>query len=235
MEWTDESYVTVNDTNRYYFTNPGYYRGLLIDSTASNPVFTYDTVGAPDWKQFSGLDKMAVVNTGASKYSSDMTLPSLPRATTAEEYYLINNSDVGHPFHIHINPFFVVEVGQLSFEPDPTNGNKNDWYIRAVRAASEPNPLPAKGNLPAGSTVAGSIAVQGIVGNWWDTIVIPPHGYVKVRYWLNVPNQTGTTPSDIVVTDDYDKSGIWVYHCHILRHEDRGMMMPVITQPLSDN
>ena len=30
--------------------------------------------------------------------------------------------------------------------------------------------------------------------------------------------------------DDFNKQGIWVFHCHILRHEDRGMMMPVVTQ-----
>ena len=243
VEWPDPSYVEDSITilvqgapetivtKNYYFTNPGYYRSFDYDQTTGE--YAYATSGSPDWKKFSGLDQMAVVNTGATKYSADLTLPSLPRATTAEEYYLINNSDVGHPFHIHISPFFVVEVGQLSFETDPSTGN-NDWFMRTHRAASEPA-LPAKStSTPPGSTIAGTIGVQGIVGNWWDTIVIPPHGYVKVRYWLNVPNQTGTTPADIVVTDDYDKSGIWVYHCHILRHEDRGMMMPVITQPLKE-
>ena len=177
---------------------------------------------------------MAVVNKGdSSKFykEAEGALPSWPRAQSAEEYYLINNSDVGHPFHIHINPFFVVEAGQLSYETDPST-NKSDWFMRTHRAASEPA-LPQKStSTPAGSTIAGDIGVQGIVGNWWDTIVIPPHGYVKVRYWINVPYQTGTTASNIQVQDDYDRSGIWVYHCHILRHEDRGMMMPVITETL---
>ena len=71
--------------------------------------------------------------------------------------------------------------------------------------------------------------VDHVVGNWWDTIIVPPHGYVKVRYWMNVPNQTGED-ANAIVTDDFNKIGVWVYHCHILRHEDRGMMMPIITQ-----
>jgi hypothetical protein len=54
-----------------------------------------------------------------------------------------------------------------------------------------------------------------------------------MRYWMNVPNQTGKDDA-AVVQDNFNKIGVWVYHCHILRHEDRGMMMPVITQHLTN-
>ena len=89
--------------------------------------------------------------------------------------------------------------------------------------------MPEKGAIP-GTVYKGEIGVDAIVGNWWDTIIIPAHGYVKVRYWFNVPEQTGLGAS-AKVKDDANRTGIWVYHCHILRHEDRGMMMPVVTKP----
>ena len=27
-----------------------------------------------------------------------------------------------------------------------------------------------------------------MVGQWWDVVLIPPHGYVKFRYWFNSIN-----------------------------------------------
>ena len=39
-------------------------------------------------------------------------LACAPVSTTQEEWLLINNSDLFHPFHIHISPFFVTEIGQ---------------------------------------------------------------------------------------------------------------------------
>jgi hypothetical protein len=66
-----------------------------------------------------------------------------------------------------------------------------------------------------------------MVGSWWDVVLIPPHGYVKFRYWFNVPAQEGDMGN---VVDDANRVGAWVYHCHLLRHEDRGMMQVVKTQ-----
>ena len=97
-------------------------------------------------------------------------------------------------------------------------------------------------------------AMGWVVDHWWDTILIPPHGYITFRAWMNVPQQyplaekdmnaTNVTgqkylnealkdPSSITVKDNVNREGAWVYHCHILRHEDRGMMMTVKTQPNS--
>lgn len=42
---------------------------------------------------------------------------------------------------------------------------------------------------------------------WWDTFALPPRGTVKVRMFVR-PDVAGAT----------------VYHCHILPHEDNGMM-----------
>jgi suppressor of ftsI len=77
-----------------------------------------------------------------------------------EEWVIHNDSDVWHPFHIHVNDYQVVAVnGQTS-------------YARSYE----------------------------------DTTQVPPHGSITMR------------------TRFLDFTGKFVYHCHILLHEDGGMM-----------
>jgi len=80
---------------------------------------------------------------------------------TTEEWTLVNEDVFQHPFHIHVNPFQVIEYD-------------------GVRVA---NPV------------------------WWDTIALPPKGTVKILMRPRADVLTRT-----------------VYHCHILPHEDNGMM-----------
>ncbi len=91
-----------------------------------------------------------------------------------EEWTLYNDNLDGaaHPFHIHVNPFQVVEIK----DPKQNGG------------ASVRTPTPWV---------------------WWDNFAIPPGGYVKI------------------LTKFADFTGIYVLHCHILDHEDRGMMQLV--------
>lgn len=86
-----------------------------------------------------------------------------------EEWHILNTNGFMHPFHIHVNPFEIVETSDNSVRP----------------------------------------------GTWLDTVRLPPGtednpGYVKMR-------------------TRYQKfTGTFVLHCHILAHEDRGMMQNVI-------
>ena len=101
---------------------------------------------------------------------------------TAEEWLLQNYWDSSiHPFHIHVNPFQVLEI----FDPNAST----------------------------------QVTLQAPY-NWRDTIAIPASktdlatgkitpGYVRIR-------------SRFV-----DFPGTFVLHCHILDHEDRGMMQEV--------
>jgi FtsP/CotA-like multicopper oxidase with cupredoxin domain len=112
---------------------------------------------------------------------------------TAEEWTLKNTTTiVQHPFHIHINPFQIVEVFDPSLDPniDPENPYASKQCFVPLQA-------PYK---------------------WWDTIGIPAAvtaksivipGHVKIRHRF----------------DDF--TGMYVFHCHILAHEDRGMMQLV--------
>jgi FtsP/CotA-like multicopper oxidase with cupredoxin domain len=84
----------------------------------------------------------------------------------AQEWKMLNTTSIPHPFHIHVNPFQIVEI----YDGKTTTP------------------------VPEGQRV------------WWDVRIIPPNGYLKIR-------------SRFV-----DFWGAYVLHCHILIHEDRGMM-----------
>ncbi len=231
------------------WTNPGFYQGVAQlgticeddskppckDGEKEFPVYAYKADGnlcdpsSPkklSYKDVTGLKQVSLPNPAQKPWPRGV--PGEPVATTAEEWVLINNSPIGHPFHIHINPFFITEVGQLSYEP--FKDGQEEWVIRTVNPDRNGKPDDAT-TMPAPTEpkkLKGTSTLWWVVNNWWDTIIIPPHGYVKMRYWMNVPQQDWDGQT---VTDNVNRYGNWVYHCHILRHEDRGMMMIVATQP----
>jgi FtsP/CotA-like multicopper oxidase with cupredoxin domain len=65
--------------------------------------------------------------------------------------------------------------------------------------------------MPASAAATGVPMRQPWV--WWDNFAIPPQGWAKM--WTRFVDFTGT----------------YVFHCHILGHEDRGMMQMVNVSP----
>jgi FtsP/CotA-like multicopper oxidase with cupredoxin domain len=102
-----------------------------------------------------------------------------------EEWTLYNDSaGAAHPFHIHINPFQVIEI---------------------LNPAISKNPVKLPGPWI-----------------WWDNFAIPPAAVP--------PDSTdGKLVSGYfkMLTRFVDYTGMYVLHCHILGHEDRGMMQLV--------
>jgi FtsP/CotA-like multicopper oxidase with cupredoxin domain len=106
---------------------------------------------------------------------------------TAEEWKLTSNG-VGHPFHIHVNPFEIVSIV-----------NNNTGVDVSIPGGTD---APAPG-LPSDPQYV------GLKGVWKDTLWIKPNYTVTIR-------------------TRYERYiGEFVLHCHILDHEDRGMMQNV--------
>lgn len=122
---------------------------------------------------------------------------------TAEEWTLTNSSlqSISHPFHIHINPFQVVEVY------DPATMTPPGQQPDPVRDAKR---LPAPWiwwdviSIPAGVQPTDPHFQKPAVDKDGNPIIVPGHIKMRSRF-----------------TDFYGK---YVLHCHILGHEDRGMM-----------
>ena len=182
---------------------------------------------------------------------------------TAEEWVVKNEADdKSHPFHIHINPFQILEV----FAPnDPVALNR-------LNPDGKPNPCyvdPANPDTwdPARPTFKDQCPSRVLPGPWiwWDVFPIPTSrtlaldasfcntvaacqaklGPAPSGQQYPVTCSTATPVVCSVSVDGWfrmrsrfvDFTGQYVLHCHILIHEDRGMMQLIevtATTPTTD-
>jgi FtsP/CotA-like multicopper oxidase with cupredoxin domain len=102
--------------------------------------------------------------------------------------WTLKSDFVSHPFHIHVNPFQIVEIR------DP-NG----------KDVSAPGAVDDYGGTP-------DPQYPGLKGLWKDTL------------WVKNPSKQYT----LIVRTRYQRYiGDYVLHCHILDHEDQGMMQRI--------
>jgi FtsP/CotA-like multicopper oxidase with cupredoxin domain len=160
---------------------------------------------------------------------------------TAEEWKIVNRtvngsirnnavttSDppgvVDHPFHIHINPFQITEV----FDPNEVlPGTATPRYIfqgqpqtgQCLLDITKPETWkPCVNNVPQTNRI------------WWDVFMIPSARAVFTGSGANL--QMTVVPGYFKMRSRFvDFSGQYVIHCHILAHEDRGMMTIVQVAP----
>jgi FtsP/CotA-like multicopper oxidase with cupredoxin domain len=151
---------------------------------------------------------------------------------------------IDHPFHIHINPFQITEF----FDPnenlvDPTTGQLEGQvvkgktvpiprYVTAKELITDPRQCfldPADPSKWAPACGAPSSPQSDLV--WWDVFAIPS-GRAATDVNGKPINKPDGTP--LVIPGYFkmrsrfvDYPGTYVLHCHILIHEDRGMMFSV--------
>jgi FtsP/CotA-like multicopper oxidase with cupredoxin domain len=157
---------------------------------------------------------------------------------TVEEWKIRNFTlGISHPFHIHINPFQIVELfdpNQTIQNPDPEKRKTQPTLPRYVftdqglvpgqcylnpndeetwkPCPPPPSPTPPP---PPGPRI------------WWDVFPIPSG--------IQAPNNGPLIPGYFKMRSRFvDYPGYFVLHCHILAHEDRGMMTTVQVTLLKD-
>jgi len=140
------------------------------------------------------IDPNPAGNGGNSQFQiNDQVFPnpkiSQPMLNDVEEWTLINNSKVPHPFHYHVNDIQVMSM----FVPSNT---KNTGMVTVTTPQQ-----------------------------WYQDVVLVPAAQVD-------SNGNVITPGRVVIRiKNLDYTGSFVYHCHILAHEDRGMMSLNTVQP----
>jgi FtsP/CotA-like multicopper oxidase with cupredoxin domain len=192
------------------------------------------------------------------QFQNGQALVTVPLGAV-QEWKIVNTTNgvtgpgtIDHPFHIHVNPFQITEV----FDPneklvDPETGqlekvlvnDKTQAVPRYVTSAADfsTNEAFKKRQClldirdentwkPCGPATAPSNLV------WWDVFAIP-----SARVPVDVNNKpiAGPDGKPIVIPGFFrmrsrfvDYPGLYVLHCHILVHEDRGMMFSVrVGQP----
>ena len=127
---------------------------------------------------------------------------------SAEEWTIWNETSIAHPFHIHVNPFQIIEV----YDPNT--------MTKPVRVTND----MAAAQKKYGDT---KTLIQG-PAVWWDNFAIPiaktSNGNALGPVILG-PDGFAATPGYFTMRSRFvDFTGQYVQHCHILAHEDRGMM-----------
>jgi len=119
----------------------------------------------------------------------------------AVDEWTLRSNFVSHPFHIHVNPFQIVEIIAPDGKTDVSAAGAVDNFQKDSSGNSVIDP-----------------EYPGLKGVWKDTLFIK-----------NVANGGGPSGEyKVVVRTRYQRYiGDFVLHCHILDHEDQGMMQNI--------
>ena len=203
-------------------------RDIQANEVRGTKLIDFDTV--PQQFNTTGppKDPAAIHKIDGKQFDGDVG--ALVRLNTVEEWTVRNFAQgISHPFHIHINPFQVVE----EFKPASNQADGTPMYITDEAARKNPAQIYLDPKKPeTWKSATGASSKDAI---WWDVKPIPS-GLAAVDAAGNAINDANGNP--IVIPGYFkmrsrfvDYAGFYVIHCHILAHEDRGMMTVVEVAP----
>jgi FtsP/CotA-like multicopper oxidase with cupredoxin domain len=163
------------------------------------PITNVDTTRTPVFFQNPGQAEFQINN----QYYPNQQPPITAQLNTAEEWTLDNSTGNNtHPFHIHVNPF-QIKGRTIDFETD------------------------------TGGTPSGMDPTNPCNWMWMDTVALPMtqaqiiNGNPTYTPCPQVTNQDSVNGQLTMRTRYLVYPGEYVIHCHILIHEDVGMMANV--------
>ena len=202
-----------------------------------------------------GGPKLVVVNNSRFNSMSGMgqfsDVTELPVEGTTELWQIINTTEDAHPIHIHLVQFQL--VNRQSFDVERflsdymnsftgVNGGMAGMYMGGEGPPflyNQPNADGAVGGNPAISSYLNGPVIPAELNErgWKDTYRVLP-GQVTTFSVRFAPTdlKIGTPPEKLRYGFDPSQGPGYVWHCHILDHEDNEMMRPyaVIASPFRE-
>jgi FtsP/CotA-like multicopper oxidase with cupredoxin domain len=148
----------------------------------------------------------------------------IDKLNTVGEWTVVNETSfqpIDHPFHIHINPFQITEVFDPNQVITPPGSGQVFKYVfepgtKLLPGQCYVNPLDKSTWKPCDDKPGSQLI-------WWDTFPIPSARAATA--FTDQDNKPVIVAGHFIMRSRFvDFPGIWVTHCHILAHEDRGMM-----------
>jgi FtsP/CotA-like multicopper oxidase with cupredoxin domain len=182
----------------------------------------------PFFEKMSEIGEPLGVFLNGQKYSGTVT--EMPQVGATEDWWLVNPTGDTHPIHLHLVQF------QLLYRiPFDATAYEDDWV-----ALNGMPPLP-EDTIPTELSVIPYLTGPPIMPTaneraWKDTIQTPP-GFVtviRVRFApQNAPITGPKAPAPGINKYPFDPTygPGYVWHCHIIDHEDNEMMRPYEVQP----
>jgi spore coat protein A len=125
-----------------------------------------------------------------------------PMLNDTEIWRILNLTVDSHPIHLHLVDFQVID--RIPFDSEAYREDQDD-YLEEGGAGNPPDPL----DYILGTAEPPKVWEMGLK----DTVIANP-GYI----------------TRIIAT--FDKPGLYMWHCHILEHEDNEMMRPFYVGPI---
>ncbi len=191
---------------------------LKLPQTLNNDLSgTWPTLPSPDNTRILTLTEVmsedgplaALLN--GQPWSGDIS--ETPKEGSTEEWVIINLTGDTHPIHLHLVQFQLVSRQAID-----ADAYAEDWYD--LNGGMPPYDFTPE-ELPIGDYVTGP--VMGPAANeyaWKDTIQMNPGEVTTIRISFAPIDGTPSYSFDPTVGPGY------VWHCHILDHEDNEMMRP---------
>jgi spore coat protein A len=148
-----------------------------------------------------------------------------PRVDTVELWRIVNTTADTHPIHLHLVQFQVVR--RQAFDVD--------GYLAAVnrRLVGGGLPEPSATGLGPSPAVDPTPYLLGTPqprpstdASWKDTVEAHPGEVLTIRVPFG-----GTAGGLVAAPFTASFTGRYVWHCHILEHEDNEMMLPYQVRP----
>jgi spore coat protein A len=150
-----------------------------------------------------------------------------PGQFDVEEWVMINTTPDVHPMHLHLVKYEVVEKGYIDNVTYPGVYSRADGVSMPVitnPAAFIPNAEPGDAANSAPATSVWNVAPNEQMV-WKDMVMVPP---------AEVPFAAGTDvvyPGYVKIRAKFNRTGTYMWHCHILSHEENDMMRPFMVVP----
>ncbi|XP_010258861.1 PREDICTED: multicopper oxidase LPR1-like isoform X2 [Nelumbo nucifera] len=129
------------------------------------------------------------------------------KSGSTEIWEVINLTADNHPLHVHLATFQAIKIQQLSNQAQFTSCmTQNNDAVACNVASYLTGPL---------------IDIPATEKTWKNTVKIPPGTQTTVVVKFNLVDTNSPFPFDATTQPGY------VYHCHILDHEDNAMIRPL--------
>ncbi|WP_204072321.1 multicopper oxidase family protein [Planotetraspora phitsanulokensis] len=141
----------------------------------------------------------------------DDPVEEFPKVGTTEIWEYINTSGDGHPMHVHLVQFQV--LNRQRFDSKAYLAAYKSWISQGRPPASKPVLAPyLKGPvMPPGADEVG----------WQDTVVAYPAVVTRIVLRFELP-----PPIDGIPGTRSEFPATYIQHCHMLEHEDNEIMRP---------
>jgi len=170
-----------------------------------------------------------------------------PVEGTTEKWQLINLTVDAHPIHMHLVQFQL--VSRQDFNADVEGEDPGGYWFDYMAALDSkgkmggggpPNDYNKKnsdgavgGNLPVTPYLLGTAMPAEPNERGWKDVIIAYPGQIMTYMVRFAPTDlpVSTSKSNSLFAFDPSKGPGYVWHCHIIEHEDNDMMRPMNVQP----